>query len=124
MKKNKQEFEKWATKIALKYMKKLDMSLMEVEVTNDNDIDFFEVANRYPYKDIVYITYSDYAFEKWCDGDVSEFVIVHEICHMLTDPLFCKARQRFVSETEINDERESLTDKIMTIIRAYENKIK
>lgn len=122
MAKTKKDFEKWATKIALYYMNKLDMSLMEVGFKNDNDVDFLEVANRYPYKDIVYIKYNDDAFIEWCNGYFSEFVIAHEICHMLTDPLYCKARQRFASETEINDERESLTDKIMTIIRAYENK--
>ena len=124
MKKTKKDFEIWATKIAKIYMERFGLSLMEVEFKNDNSISFLEVNCRYPYKDIIYIQYNDSAYNEWLKGTLSKYFIVHEISHILTDPLYCKAKQRFVSETEIEDEREILTDTLMTIIRAYDKLIK
>jgi len=120
----KKDFEKWATKVAKEYMPRLGLSLMEVQFKNNNDIEFVDVGCRYPYQDIIYIKYNDSAYNDWKVGDLSKYIIVHELCHILTDPLYCKATQRFVSSREIEDERELLTDKLMTIIRGYDNLIK
>ncbi len=124
MKKTKKDFEKWAIKVAEVYMERFGLSLMEVKLNNNNSVEFLEVGSRYPYKDIVYIQYNDSAYNEWLKGTLSKYFIVHEILHTLTDPLYCKAKQRFVSETEIEDEREILTDTLMTIIRAYDKLIK
>jgi hypothetical protein len=32
------------------------------------------------------------------------------LCHLITDPLYSKASTRLVSKTEVEDEREKLTD--------------
>lgn len=51
-------------------------------------------------------------------GDKEEALatLIHEYIHPLTDPLYCKARSRYVTHDELNDEREALTDHIANII--------
>jgi len=62
------------------------------------------------------IRFSDKAVSEWISGNLPKERILHELCHILTDPLYVKARRRFVSNDEIEDERERLTDKMAVIL--------
>ena len=42
--------------------------------------------------------------------------VVHELCHLITDPLYVKASQRYVGDKEIEAERERITDTICNIV--------
>ena len=124
IKKTKKEFEIWATKIAKVYMERFGLSLMEVEFNNNNDVEYLEVYNIYPYQDIIRIKYSDNVYSDWVDNkEKVKYPIIHEVLHILISPLHNKAMRRFVSEEEITDELEILTDKLMTIIKAYDKLI-
>lgn len=69
----------------------------------------------YPYKTI-HIKYSDDMVKDFKEGIDVTATLIHEMCHPLTDPLYCKGINRYSSRNEINDERERLTDHIANII--------
>ena len=74
---------------------------------------------RYPYtdSDIFYGSRFETDFkEKRYSQEEFERMILHEMLHQLTDPLYTKATSRWCSQQEIEDERERLTDRIATII--------
>lgn len=75
----------------------------------------FEAACNYPYLTVC-IRYSEEAFQRWKKKVDLTPPIVHELCHALTDPLYCKANSRYVTEREVLDERERLTDLIANIV--------
>lgn len=123
-KKTIKQFERWIEKTAKEYLSLVGLSLMDVEVLRDEGIkdpDTMRISCRYPYCDYCVISYKKESFEDWKDGMLDKWVIVHEICHLLTDPLYCKALKRYIGETEIEDERERLTDTIMLIIKKLES---
>lgn len=69
----------------------------------------------YPYLNAE-IRYSDFFItELWGKGIDIEPYVVHEMCHLITDPLYSKAISRYVTDDEIRDEREKLTDYICNI---------
>lgn len=74
-----------------------------------------ECDNSHPYKTI-HIKYSDDLLKDFKEGVDVTATLVHEMCHPITDPLFNKATYRYVSQTEINEERERLTDHIANIV--------
>jgi len=74
-----------------------------------------ECKVSYPYLNVI-IDYSDKAYQEWIKGKDMIPYIVHEMCHPITDPLYCKANERYVSKNEILDERELLTDYICNIV--------
>ena len=84
------------------------------EINRDNDA-YFTCKFCYPHFEAV-ISYSDKAEKDFNEGkDLSRYV-VHELCHLITDPLYSKAFDRFVSKNEIEDERKRLTDWITRIV--------
>ena len=117
MVKSKKEFEKYILKVIAKYSKilLLERGSFSVKHGVSGTNSYMECKFNYPYLDTT-IFYSDMAMNDWKNKkDITPF-IVHEMCHVITDPLYAKANSRFVSENEILDERELLTDYISNII--------
>jgi len=69
---------------------------------------------QYPYLTIV-LHYSDNAIDYFKKGKLKP-IIIHELCHPITDPLYAKAIDRYSGKNEILDEREKLTDYIASLI--------
>lgn len=116
MKKNKQ-FEKFVYKIIKKYSKilLLDKHTFELHYGCENENSLMECVFNYPYLNVT-INYSNSVIKKWKEKkDIIPFV-VHEMCHPITDPLYSKSTDRYVSKNEILDEREKLTDYICNIV--------
>ena len=42
--------------------------------------------------------------------------IIYELCHVVTDPFYGKATDRFMDRQSLEDERETLTDHIAMIV--------
>ncbi|MFA5299604.1 MAG: hypothetical protein WC389_15555 [Lutibacter sp.] len=74
-----------------------------------------QIVFSYPYM-YAKIHYFDKTIINWLNGDNLISHVTHELCHMITDPLYGKAVSRFCSVQEIEDERERLTDYISNIV--------
>lgn len=114
-KNNKQEFIKWVKKQIDYYKPYLDINLQEIEVKYKKEIEYLEISFGYPYLEPI-INFSDEAVENWTEGKLKKDRILHELCHIITDPLYAKAVSRYVSANEIENERERLTDTITIIL--------
>lgn len=114
--KTHKDFIAWVHTQVKYYAPILGLELHRVDIEYDDDTDFLRIGCTYPYLDPT-IWFSEKAFAKWSAGKMNKDRILHELCHILTDPLYCKALERHVSVTEIKDEREKLTDTIAAIIR-------
>ena len=104
-------------KIIGKYSHKLllENRTWKVKYGVRDESSLMECEFNYPYLNVT-INYSDRLIERWKNKeDIIPFV-VHEMCHPITDPLYCKAVGRYTSESEIKDERETLTDYICNIV--------
>ena len=88
---------------------------LEKKDTPDEKETMMQIAFSYPYM-YVKIFYFDKTIKDWINGDNLISHITHELCHMITDPLYAKALERFASRQEIEDERERLTDYISNIV--------
>lgn len=86
-------------------------------VIRKKDNEYLACQLRYPYNDGIVI-YSNRSYRDWLEEPASyhERKILHELCHLITDPLYTKARNRFGSEGEIEDEREKLTDHLAVMV--------
>jgi hypothetical protein len=118
-KKQQKDFEKWATPILNKLQDTLllhDFQPLTIEAKYDIRV-VAQCELNYPYKSIT-IQYSESLLKDWVAGKKEKVkgVLVHEMCHPITDPLYCKSTNRFVSKDEIEDERERLTDHIANIL--------
>lgn len=69
--------------------------------------------SAYPYKSIT-INYSQ-ELTKEPDRKIKD-VLIHEMCHALTDPLYLKGNSRYVTTDELNDVREELTDHLANVV--------
>ena len=74
-----------------------------------------ECVFNYPYLNVT-LNYGDELIKKFNKKENIVPWIVHEMCHVITDPLYAKATSLYVSENEIRDERELLTDYICNIV--------
>lgn len=115
-KKTKAQFKKHLQTIIDRYVPILGLERHRISIKEDDDPDsYFACTFRYPYLDFT-VLYSGKSFLDWAKGrDITHYV-VHELCHQLTDPLYSKATHRFVSQKEIENERELLTDVISNIV--------
>ena len=117
--KTEKQFIEWIEKQIKFYSPILGIELQRVKVEkweNSVDKDYLSIKCVYPYADPD-IRYAPKVFDDWKNGKMEKDRILHELCHIITDPLYVKANQRDSSETEILDERERLTDIICVIIR-------
>jgi len=114
--KTKTDFENWIKKQVKIYKPVLGLELQEIEIKQGKHTDYLSMDCCYPYLEPL-IRYSDSAFEAWKKGNLPADRILHELCHILTDPLYVKALSRHAGKADIEDERERLTDTISIIIR-------
>jgi len=115
------KLEKYIYEIIGKYSKilLLDKHTFELRYKTNNDNALMECQYNYPYLNVT-LRYSDKLIKKWKNKEDIIPYIVHELCHPITDPLYAKAVRRYVSENEILDEREKLTDYICNIVMKNE----
>lgn len=113
--KTEKDFKKWIEKNIEYYKPYLDINLQNIIVKKGVNTGYMEITNVYPYLEPV-IRYSDSALKEWREGILTKDRVLHELCHILTDPLYVKANERYVSKNEILDERERLTDTIAIIL--------
>lgn len=114
--KTEKEFVSWIREQIDFYSPILGLQIQRIEIEKGEDTKFMEITCTYPYLEPI-IRYSHHSFEKWQKGKFPKDRILHELCHILTDPLYVKAIERYVGKGDILDERERLTDTIAVIIR-------
>lgn len=114
--KNK-KIEKEIMRIIKKYQPVLllQRNTFKLEYPTSNNEALAECVFNYPYLNIT-IRYSDKLIKSFNKKEDITPYIIHEMCHVITDPLYSKATDRYVSRNEILDERELLTDYICNII--------
>ena len=113
--KTEKDFVSWIRENIKYYVPILGLELHEIEIEASED-QYMGMKCTYPYLDPI-LWYSKKSFKDWTEGKLKKDRILHELCHILTDPFYCKAISRYVSENEIRDEREKLTDTFAAIIR-------
>jgi len=118
------QFEKETLKLISHYKKVLGLDKHEVELKYDKTNEYpMEVKTRYPYLSAT-ICYNDRAVYYWESKTKLtsvnclewEYLIIHELCHILTAPLEKKATRRSVSELEVEDANETVVDTITMIL--------
>lgn len=114
-KQTEKDFINWIKKQIDFYKPYLDINLQNIEVKKDDTSEYLCITCTYPYLEPT-VYFVDKTFENWKKGKLPKERILHELCHILTDPLYVKAVTRYVSTKEIEDERERLTDKICIIL--------
>ncbi len=115
--KTAEDLEKYIMAVIKKYQPVLLLTRNTFELespTRDPD-SYMECVFNYPYLNVT-IKYSDKLLKAWQKGKDIVPYIIHEMCHVITDPLYSKATSRYVSKDEILDERELLTDYICNIL--------
>ncbi len=94
----------------------LGLDLHKIIVERDDKTSYLRISFAYPYIDSC-IGFSQSAFDAWVKGEMTKDRILHELCHIITDPLYSKAVSVFRTKDEVEDERERLTDTITMIVR-------
>lgn len=114
--KNK-KFEDYVFKVIDKYKNLLDLGnfTFKLNYPCQNEDAYMECFNVYPYMDAKF-NYSDSVIKMWKNKENITGIIVHEMCHLVTDPLYIKGDRRYSSQNEILDERENLTDFISKLV--------
>lgn len=117
MKKDRKEFEKWAIPLLKKAQKILLIEHYEpLDIEHREDVNYAECACHQPYQSIT-IRYSDKVVEDWKKEKSSVIgVLVHEMMHVVTDPFYHVAVQRYTNGREMEDARERMTDHLTNII--------
>ncbi len=116
-KKVKKEFEIWANKKLEDISHALLLNNFRIlPISASKDTTSYS-HNRYPYKEIS-IGYGTGVYEDWLKGDKKEAVaiLIHEVVHALTDPLYHVGAQRYTTIDDLANSREELTDHIANII--------
>jgi len=113
------KFEKWAMPILVRLQKIILLEHFEplkIEFGCKSKHAHAECQISYPYQSITF-RYSKECLDDFIKDPKEVLpVLVHEMCHPLTDPLYDKAVARFSGNKEIEDERERLTDHIANIV--------
>lgn len=116
-KKTEKEFESWANDILKRLQTILLLDSFTLQPIEKSGSKASESKLNYPYRDIQ-IRYSEDLFKDWENEKFNDAiqVLIHEMVHPLTDPLYCVSMDRFVSRDQIENEREGLTDYIANIV--------
>ena len=116
-KKTKKEFEKCLLEMIAEYVPILMLTNHTFDVVSgcqDKD-SLMEFKLTYPYLNPK-IYYSEKSLKMWKNGKTIRPFLLHELCHGITDPFYVKASKRYATNSEIEDERERLTDHICNIV--------
>jgi hypothetical protein len=115
----KKNFEKWSLPILKKYQKILlledhKLFLKYGKLRPDS---ILEHETNYPYK-TSNILFDETALTFFKDGKLEELesAIIHELVHLITDPLHETAQQRYTNERELEELNERAVDHITNII--------
>jgi hypothetical protein len=114
---DEKKYRKWMEGVVAKYrgvlgLEKHDIAVEREEKTNR----YLNCVFRYPYLDNT-IQYSNASMRDWkADPVKHERVVIHELCHIITDPLYAVACDRFIGKQQLEDAREHLTDCIAVIV--------
>ena len=93
----------------------LNRHLFSAKKGTENPEALAECVFNYPYLNVT-INYNEKLEKRWLEGeDVTEYIL-HELCHVITDPLYAKAVSRYTTKNDMEDERERLTDFISHIV--------
>ena len=105
-----------------KYQSVLKITHFTFTIQETKTDEYLACRHRYPYNDGM-IIYSQESFGDWQKEPLKyhERKILHEMCHLITDPLYTKATTQFTSRSEIEDERERLTDHIAVVVHKFIN---
>ena len=118
-KKRHKQFERFALKLIAKYQPKLLLDRHIIELEASNKATYMECHFRVPYLDTVIRYNPDKIMRDWSAGKLSDLrhAVIHELCHVVTDPLYAKANDRYVDKDTMEEVRENLTDHIAMIVR-------
>ena len=121
MKNTHKKFEAWATPHLAKMSRVLLLDHFHpVSISYDQAAvgKFFLCCDhQYPYQTI-HLSYGDAALRAFEKKDYATLLnsLTHEMVHPLTDALYSVAFNRFVTNTQVENEREKLTDHIANIV--------
>lgn len=118
------DYEKWIRKMYDKYKAILFIEKYHLKVEKDKDTDRYLASEfNYPYLDAK-ILWSEKSLNDWKKEDKnkrnSERRIIHEFCHIITDP-FYSVSINFPTRTALENERERMTDHIAQIVNKHFN---
>lgn len=115
-KKTIKQYKEFIQKCIDKYQDKLCLSSYTIVIRETKE-HYLACQYRYPYNDGI-ILFSQQSYKDWLEEPNSyhERKILHELCHLITDPFYTKATTQYTSRSEIEDERERLTDTIAVIV--------
>lgn len=123
MKKQKQ-FERFCNETLRGIQKELllDSFILHDIKHKEKDDSHAECIFYFPYKDIQ-VQYSKSLYDEWESGDINstKATLIHEMCHVITDPLYSVGVDRFTTKATLEDARENVTDHIANIL--YKKKI-
>ena len=109
------EIEEYIKSQIVFWSKKLHLSLFTITCKLDNTVSYLSCHINHPYLNVC-INYSNKVVEEYKEGkDISEHIL-HELCHIITEPMYLLCFERFISQNEIEDTRERCTDHISTIV--------
>lgn len=101
------------------YQKKLLISQHYIVLTpkTDNERTMMQMCFRLPYLDPE-LGYNPSKVARYWPHDKTELkhVLIHELCHIVIDPLYGCAIDRHASRDEIERARETLTDHLAMIV--------
>lgn len=123
------KFEKWAWTIIKKYQNILLLNdhIVTLEYKKMKEEVVMEHEFMYPYKN-TNIRYGEFALEWWKKKKYKQLtdVLIHELCHSVTDPLYSVGHDRFTTKDSLNEARERITDHIANVIThlTVDNRIK
>lgn len=114
-KKTEKEYSEYLMIIIKKWQPRLHLDHYTIRQQKDAETKYLSCLYNYPYHDGA-IQWSEKSFEDWQKGDPEhERRVVHELCHLITDPFYTRAVERYITKDALEDERERLTDFIAVI---------
>ena len=115
------QFEKWAKGIIKEYQEKLLITQHDINLVSktEKNQSLMEMTFRLPYLDPNLNYNPNKVSEYWKRGERDELkhALIHELCHVITDPLYGCATDRWATKDEIERTRETLTDHIAMIVK-------
>lgn len=121
--KGQKEFEKFAYGVLKEYQPKLLLTHFHIDIEARKSANYLEVDNRVPYLDPAIGYNPERVLKDWNDGKKEELKrsLIHELFHVLTDPLFNMGGDRYATKDHYNQMREHTVDHLANII--YKNNL-